>query len=360
MAPPTLADYGRHFDTTVPTITRVTEKISTAEQVGAVQRKYPAGFEISKDMVVLCKKGRHPQTEHAMVFYALVEQPLVLRRLREPFLKVRPFYVRDDLDVSNLAGSTLQPVTKAAIQGLHQCVLAKDSEHVHVTQVIGLEHVPMLEATKISFPLVLAHTMWYRRDVEMEVVAHNEKTKVLRAVKAVVPFCTAQCTKMRAYSAAEDVVRWCEDCGEWFHEGCLQQRNTVEFYREEHAREPYTDFAPWVLWDTEETVPPAVYRHFVGLITTPIRQCYPEVSPNHILTAEVFLSKLRDAAKRPGFVLPRSERRYRGFVDTLLVPTLVRPDIRDPHIDQFIEYLTQMNLGEKMLYQCPRHPDHVI
>ena len=32
---------------------------------------------------VLCKQGRHVQTGHTMVFYALVEQPLLLRRLRE-------------------------------------------------------------------------------------------------------------------------------------------------------------------------------------------------------------------------------------------------------------------------------------
>ncbi len=178
--------------------------------------------------------------------------------------------------------------------------------------------------------------------------------------QAVAPFCAAQCTKMRAYSAADDVVRWCEDCRQWFHESCLEQRNTVEFYREEHAKEPYTDFPAWVLWDTEEPVPPQVYRHFLGLITTPIRRCYPEVSPHHILTAELFLSKLRDAAKRPGFAIPPSERAYRAFVDSLLVPTLLRPDVRSPHIDRFIEYLTQVNLGEKMLYQCPRHPDHVI
>ena len=40
MAPPTLADYDRHFDTRVPLITRLTEKISTAEQVDLVQREY--------------------------------------------------------------------------------------------------------------------------------------------------------------------------------------------------------------------------------------------------------------------------------------------------------------------------------
>ena len=174
------------------------------------------------------------------------------------------------------------------------------------------------------------------------------------------PFCAPGCRKQQAYSASEDVVRWCEDCRQWFHEGCLQQRDTVAFYRAEHAREPYTDFAPWVLWDTAEAVPRTVYEHFVRLVTTPIRRCYPELSPNHVLTAELFLSHVREVARRPGFALPHSEREYRAFVDWLLVPTLVRPDIRAPQIDRFIDYLTQTALGEKMLYQCPLHPDHAI
>ena len=302
----------------------------------------------------------------------------------QPFLKVRPFYVRDDLDLSNLAPSSTRVETTAAIHGLPQCVLAKDSEHVHATQVIGLEHVPLLEVPKISFPLVLAHTRWYRKDVELEVVPRNQKTKMLRVSKvsaflcsrspglrrqcadegvveqAVPRFCVAQCTKGRAYAACEDVVRWCENCREWFHVCCLQQRDTVQFYRDEHAREPFTDFAPWVLWDTEQAVDPAVHAHFIGLITTPIQRCYPEVSPHHLLTAELFLQNVREAARRPRFALPPSKAEYRAFVDMLLIPTLVRPDIRAPKIDRFIEHLAQKALGEKMLYQCPLYADHVI
>ena len=249
---------------------------------------------------------------------------------------------------------------------------------------IGLEHVPLLEVPKISFPLVLAHTRWYRKDVELEVVPRNQKTKMLRVSKvsaclcsrspglrrqcadegvveqAVPRFCVAQCTKGRAYAACEDVVRWCENCREWFHVCCLQQRDTVQFYRDEHAREPFTDFAPWVLWDTEQAVDPAVHAHFIGLITTPIQRCYPEVSPHHLLTAELFLQNVREAARRPRFALPPSKAEYRAFVDMLLVPTLVRPDIRAPKIDRFIEHLAQKALGEKMLYQCPLYADHVI
>ena len=66
MAPPTLAHYGRHFETTVPTIQKLTEKIRTADEVDEVRREYrrlgvhkcaltgstdPAGFDISKRMV---------------------------------------------------------------------------------------------------------------------------------------------------------------------------------------------------------------------------------------------------------------------------------------------------------------------
>ena len=155
-------------------------------------------------------------------------------------------------------------------------------------------------------------------------------------------------------------MRWCENCREWFHVCCLQQRDTVQFYRDEHAREPFTDFAPWVLWDTEQAVDPAVHAHFIGLITTPIQRCYPEVSPHHLLTAELFLQNVREAARRPRFALPPSKAEYRAFVDMLLIPTLVRPDIRAPKIDRFIEHLAQKALGEKMLYQCPLYADHVI
>lgn len=91
--------------------------------------------------------------------------------------------MRHDLDVPSLAPSTSRPETKAAIQGLRQCVLSKDSEHIHVTQVVGLEHVPMLDVGRISFPLVQEHTLWYRNDVEIEVVQGNQKTKMLRVVR---------------------------------------------------------------------------------------------------------------------------------------------------------------------------------
>ena len=155
-------------------------------------------------------------------------------------------------------------------------------------------------------------------------------------------------------------MRWCEDCRRWFHESCLERRNTVQFYREEHAKDPYTDFAPWVLWNTTDPVPAPVYAHFVGLITTPIQRCYPDVSPHHLLTAEVFLQKVRNLARRRGFALPRNEAEYRRLIDGLLVPSLLRPDIRAPKMDAFIEYLRQKDLKEKMLYQCPLHPDHVI
>ena len=91
-----------------------------------------------------------------------------------------------------------------------------------------------------------------------------------------------------------------------------------------------------------------------------IQRCYPEVSPHHLLTAELFLQNVREAARRPRFALPPSKAEYRAFVDMLLVPTLVRPDIRAPKIDRFIEHLAQKALGEKMLYQCPLYADHVI
>ena len=103
-----------------------------------------------------------------------------------------------------------------------------------------------------------------------------------------------------------------------------------------------------------------INAHFIGLITTPIQRCYPEVSPHHLLTAELFLQNVREAARRPRFALPPSKAEYRAFVDMLLVPTLVRPDIRAPKIDRFIEHLAQKALGEKMLYQCPLYADHVI
>ena len=91
--------------------------------------------------------------------------------------------MRDDLDVSNLATSTSAPKPKAAIAGLRQCVLAQAREHVHVTQVIALEHVPVLDVNTISFPLVLNHTQWYRKDVEMEVIPRTYRTKMLRVVQ---------------------------------------------------------------------------------------------------------------------------------------------------------------------------------